>query len=191
MKKFLAIIAASALIWGTSPAVACTTTMTAGAISSYTAAFNSGDLTSLAQGDAVMSGVAAINNASNGDLYASIAVQITLSSAVYGGDLKVYLFALNPGAGSGATTFGDGLISSTGSGGAKAYLPLQVTDCDIPAPTVTTTVIQGTCPIVALPQTSFVPVVYNNLNTGGSGAALSGTAANNKVELFTYNPKCS
>lgn len=86
--------------------------------SSWTAAFNTADLASMAHGNSVMSSVADIANGTNLDVYldVSMALAITSTTPTAGDFVAFYIAYLNQD----GSTYGDG---SFPSGTQKAWLP--------------------------------------------------------------------
>src|SRR5689334_3868278 len=82
----------------------------------WTAMFASGDLTSLASGNSVLSTATAVANGTNLDIYADISVIITIGSATPSAGAFIAVYALPLG--NDGTTYGDGKIST-----AAAYVP--------------------------------------------------------------------
>ena len=188
--KFLATLALACVLFAAGIGIvlaAGRSEWTAGNGAGYTAAAlnASGDLTSLANGSSVlMSSAQAINNQTNQDIFGIISFYTTVASATppAGANIQVFIFQLDESGSTGAVNYGTGEFSGFGSGSTIARAPAQPPDCVIPIETAAaTTVFKGTC-LVLIPFNSFLAVLYNN-----SGAALSGTAANNKLWLITGN----
>jgi hypothetical protein len=145
---------------------------------SWTAAFASGDLTSLPSLSSVFSSATPIANGASLDTYADISVEITIGSATpaAGSFIGVFIARLLDN----GTTYGDG---SYVLGTQKALQPpwsavgiiqLQSTNA--------TTLLAGSVQGIILPPDTFVFGLYN-----GTGITFSGTAANNVCKYKTYN----
>jgi len=145
---------------------------------SWTAAFGTTDLTSLATGSFMLSSASAITNGTSLDIYADFSVVCTVGSATppAGSYLGIYLYPLqNDG-----STYGDGQATA-GSG--YAHLPAPAPVGIIPLETVgATTILAGMVQGIIIPPGTFKWGLYNN-----SGAALSATDGNNTAKYRTYN----
>lgn len=152
---------------------------TPGAVSSWTAMFGTSDLNSLANTDAIISTLAAIDNSptgNNGDMFlewcAELGSLTTTSGAPYVG---LYLALLNQDG-----TYGDGRWGSAAVGpplSTQYYGQVQ-------APPSTTGavagVFSGTQNQIILPRMKFKPILYNFL-----GATLA--ASGNQIYYQTTN----
>jgi hypothetical protein len=145
---------------------------------SWTAAFASADLTSLANGSFMLSSASTIANGTNFDIYADFSVICTVGSATppAGAWFGIFLVAL---LGDGST-YGDGLATAgTAITRAPPYSPVG----SIPLETaIAATKLAGFVQGIVIPPGTFNWGLYN-----GSGAALSSTAANNTAYFRTYN----
>jgi hypothetical protein len=144
----------------------------------WTAAFASGDLTSLANGSFILSSASVIANGSNLDIYADFSVICTVTSATppAGAYLAVYLVPL---LGDGST-YGDGLATAgTAITRAPPYPPAGAIALEA---AIAATTLAGFVQGIIIPPGTFSWGLYN-----GSGAALSSTAASNKAFFRTYN----
>lgn len=149
-----------------------------GAGFTWTTAINGSDLASLANGSSVLSSVADIANQTNLDLYADLAVRMTVASAIppAGAYFGLYLAALlDDGA-----TYGDGTLSS-GSTIARS-LPFAPVGSIALETAAATTLLAGFVQGIVIPPGSLRFALYN-----GSGAALSAIAGNCIVKYRTYN----
>jgi hypothetical protein len=144
----------------------------------WTTAINQADLVSLANGSTVLSSVADIANQTNLDIYADIAVRMTVASATppAGAYFGIYLVALLDD----GVTYGDGFLTSGGViNRAPPWSPIGTISLET---AVATTNLSGFAQGLVIPPGSFRFALYN-----GSGAALSATAANCNVHYRTYN----
>ncbi len=144
----------------------------------WTAAFASGDLTSLANGSFILSSASVIANGTNLDIYADFSAVVTVGSATppAGAYLGVYLVPL---LGDGST-YGDGLATAgIAITRAPPYAPVGAIALET---AVATTVLAGFVQGIIIPPGTFNWGLYN-----GSGAALSSTAVNNKAYFRTYD----
>jgi hypothetical protein len=146
-----------------------------GAGLTWTAAFNAADLDSMASGDAVLSSVADIANGTNLDLYADVAIQLTIASSTIaaGAYLALYLALLNQD-------------SSYADGGYTAGTPAARVPAWTPIGTVplyaasSVTALKGSVQGIVLPPGS---CRFLLLNESGFTLASSGNA----VYYRTYN----
>jgi hypothetical protein len=129
----------------------------AGAVDSYSDAFNSADLASLASGSGVLSSISDIDNTSNLDLYAEVSFALAISSATpaAGDYAALYLAELNQD----GSSYGDGTFTS---GSQKAWAPAWQPCGSFPfqsgAGALTSLV--GTFPLILLPRAKFRFLLY-------------------------------
>lgn len=149
-----------------------------GAGLTFTAMFGTADLTSLANGDSVLSSASAVANGTNLDMFADASVEITITSATptAGAYIGLWIAPLNED----GSTYGDGHLTA---GTGLAYVPVwpMASSCQIQSAAATTKMVayfQG----IILPPVNFNWVILNE-----TGLAFSATAANNVAKFITYN----
>lgn len=146
----------------------------------WTAAFGSTDLNSLASGNSVLSTVVFDNDASGSrDLMAKIAARLTIASSTIaaGAYLSLWIAELLDD----GTTYGEGKITTAGNAGAAAYTPPWPAwaTIDFSAGSAITTLAGGRSGLI-LPKSKFALIAQN-----GSGFALAASGQN--VNLMTGN----
>lgn len=144
------------------------------------ACFASGDLTSLATGDSVLSQATALTVLSGGayDTFGVFSIQITgLTSNVPAGPIQLYFLPLNQD----GSTYGESLWPTSPG---TAYVPGVPPIWSFTFNTANSVAsLRNVSPLLTLPPcASFKIGLYNNW-----GFALSGTAADNVVQLSTFN----
>lgn len=149
----------------------------AGAGFTWTAAFASADLTSMADSKSVLSNATAIANQTNLDTYMDISVQITVASSTprVGGYIGIWLAILNQD----GSTYGDNQLTA---GTQTTYLPPWQPIAIVPLANQAMTTMQGQATGLLIPPQSFKLICYNYSNV-----TFSGTASNNVVKINTYN----
>lgn len=145
--------------------------------STRTVAFGTADLTSLADGKAVLSSASDIANGTNLDQYMDISVEITVASSTprAGGYIGLWLAMLLAD----GTTYGDGQLTA---GTSATYIPPWQPLALIPLTAQAMTLMAGQATGLLIPPQSFRLICYNFTNV-----VFSGTAANNVVSFKTYN----
>lgn len=146
----------------------------------WTAAFASTDLTSLASGSSVLSSAADITNGTALDIYADFSCAVTVGSATsaVSSYIAVYLIPLINN--NGGTVYGDGTLPA-GTQEAFSPGPQPVGTISIRG-NVALTNLSGMVQGIVIPPGSFRWAVTN-----ATGIAFSGTAANNVCQYRTYN----
>ena len=142
--------------------------------------FGAADLTSLANGSAVLSSNADIANATNLDQWVDVAVSCTIASSAIpaGANFALFLYELMNNVG--GTFYGDGQLTA---GTQTAYIAGGIFPiATIPLRQATYTNLAGYAQGIIIPPGSFRFVLLNN-----TGVALSATAANNIAQYRCYN----
>jgi hypothetical protein len=143
----------------------------------WTAAINSADMTSLASAHAVM-GTPVIDNTTALDLYAIVSAKLAISSATpaAGDFVAIYLASLSED----GSTYGDGNLTS---GTSVAWAPPWQPVCTFPLnnPAGAQTVLNGQCPPFLIPPGKWKFVIY----LGTASIALS--SGTQTVDYTTYN----
>lgn len=146
-----------------------------GAGLTWTTLINSADMSSMTNGQTVLSSVADIANGTNLDIFMDIAFLTAISSSTIavGANFAFWIYALNED----GTHYGDNqLTAGTPASVTPAFPPCAV--CGIPA-VASTTNMYGFAQGMVIPPGSFRVAVQNN-----SGFSLSGTQT---VKYRTYN----
>lgn len=137
---------------------------------------NSSDLTSMANGDTVLSSVTAIANGTNLDQFMDISFKLAISSSTIaaGANIAFWLYVENED----GSHYGDGQFTAgTAAALTPAFPPCAI--CAIPAVASTTT-LYGYAQGIIIPPQTFKVAIQNNC-----GFAL--TSGTQTVDYCTYN----
>jgi hypothetical protein len=148
-----------------------------GAGFTWTSAFASGDLTSLADSKCVLSSASAVANQSNLDMYMDISVKVTVSSNTprLGAYIGIWLAILNQD----GSTYGDNQLTA---GTQTTYTPPWAPLALIPLANQAMTTMEGQATGLIIPPQSFLLICYNY-----TSVTFSSTSGNNLVKINTYN----
>jgi hypothetical protein len=181
LNRLLIAVALAACLIASGAEAANRTAWTAGNGVGYTwtAVMAVADMTSLANGNTVLSSNTDITNQTAQDQFMDISGVFTVTSATppVGAYIGVYLVPLNEdGAtyGTGEMTTGSRTINRAPATGLVCSMPIETA--------AATTIFAWTCSNIPMLPGNFRFAVYN-----GSGAALSSTNANSVVSYRTYN----
>ena len=149
-----------------------------GAVTSWSALFNSADMASMTVSYSVLSSVAGIANGTNLDKFMSVSAVLACASAAIGAGDNITLWAA--GLQADGTTYGDGLLTAgTPANLTPGWSPVAT----IPLYASTRTTIIGSMDGILIPPRTIKFIMQPNI------AAAAGLGSGTQTfDYFTYNP---
>src|SRR5215469_1958505 len=128
----------------------------------WTAAFGSSDLNSIASGNAILSSLSGITNGTSLDIFCDVAIVLASAAFVAPASAGIYLYPLHQD----GSTYGDGRFTSSAAGA-----PPQIYNVATIGFVAATQAQQGQALRIVMPPGTFKFVYFNN---GGVALAASG-----------------